>query len=367
MYQRALEAEAQQQWEVAEAGYNLVKEADPQFAPAYERLAELRLRRGNTPEAVGILAELVAKAPSVRAYALLSRAYAVFAMAAAADGAEEEVKKAEEPARKGGLLGAVLRKKEKKEEPKLEPGVYGIPKDGKEAVVLARRAADEAVKLDPSSAEAQLALGFALVAADRDGKNKGDAMAAFGKAALLQPKDAANQYGLGFGIRTFGAMLKDASARKSELERAVAVLKEALVLRPTYYEAHRELAFCYHLMDNLPAARQHYELANANRGAASDEDEVAAVNLSLASIHKQEAAGATGEKRQGKLAASDGYVADAKETRPNLARALRILNRNRLGSRLADFLPAEMRDLLNPLGAVKREIDAKIPIPGGFR
>ena len=101
-------------------------------------------------------------------------------------------------------------------------------------------------------------------------------MAAFGKAVLVQPRDASSHYGLGYAIRTFAQKIKDEGTRHAELQRAVASLKEAHNLRPGYYEAHRELAFCYHLLDNLPAARREYELANAHRGAATDENEVAA-------------------------------------------------------------------------------------------
>jgi tetratricopeptide (TPR) repeat protein len=368
LYQRALDAETQQQWEVAEAGYDLVAKADPKFVPAYEHLSDLRLRRGKTREAIGTLIDLVKQAPTAHSYALLSRAYSAFAVEAGEEDTEGASAKAAEPARKGGLLGSVLRRKIKKEEPKVENGAFVLPIENKDAAAMAHRAAEEAVQRDRASAEAQLALGFSLVATDQDGKNQSEAMAAFGKAVLLQPKDAATHFGLGYGIRTFAVAIKEGPARKAELERAVVALKEALALRPAYYEAHRELAFCYHQMEDLPAARHEYEQANANRGAASDEDEVAAVNLSLASIHKQEAESTTGDTRRDKLAASDGYVADAKETAPNLARALRILNRVRIGPRVIDFLPAEVRNVRALPGNVRGKIDSKIRNPlGRFR
>ena len=230
-YARAQEAESRQQWEVA----------------------DLRLRRGKTREAIGTLVEMVNQAPSPRAYSLLSRAYSLLA---AKEGGADPGKggKSETKRKKGGLFGSILGKKgEKREDRSSEPAGYVVPQDAATAAVLALRAANEAVKQAPAAGDAQSALGFAQIATDRDGKNKDEALAAFGKAVLLEPQNAAQQYGMGYGIRTYAQRIADEAARKSELQRAVATLKQALDLRPDYYEAHRELAFCYHLLDDLPA------------------------------------------------------------------------------------------------------------------
>ena len=58
MYQRALDAETRQDLEGAMGAYNLVRQSDPRFAPAYERLAELQRRRGNAKEAVATLVDM---------------------------------------------------------------------------------------------------------------------------------------------------------------------------------------------------------------------------------------------------------------------------------------------------------------------
>jgi len=170
---------------------------------------------------------------------------------------------------------------------------------------------------------------------------------------------------MGYAIRIFAQGIKEEGARKSELQRAVASLKQALELRPDYYDVHRELAFCYHLLDDLPAAQREYEQANANRGGATDENEVAAVNLSLAGLDRQQAQQAQGERKQNLLAASDGYLSDAREISPNLQIALRILNQAGVSTRIADYLPAELRRFLDLPGALERGIKSRIPgIPG---
>lgn len=365
LYSRAQEAEERQQWEVAEAGYDAAVKADPQFELSYERLAELRLQRGKTGAAIGTLIELANQMPSLRAYSLLSRAYSLLAVR---QGGSDPGQAANvEPKRKkGGLFGSVLGKiGGRKQEKQKEPAGYVIPPDAPTAAALALRAAGEAVKRDPAAADAQSALGFALIATDSDGKNKDEALAAFGKAVLMEPQNAAHHYGMGYAIRTYAQRIKEEAARKSELQRAVAALKQALELRPHYYEAHRELAFCYHLLDDLPAAQREYEQANANRGAATDENEIAAVNLSMAGIDRQQAQSANGEQKQNLLAASDGYLSDAREINPNLQIALRILNQAGVSTRVADYLPAELRQFLDLPGALERGIKGRIPsLPG---
>jgi uncharacterized caspase-like protein/tetratricopeptide (TPR) repeat protein len=366
LYKRAQDAETQRQWEIAEAGYDAVISADGKFTPAYESLADLRLRRGKVPEAIGALTKMVAAVPSVHSYSLLSRAYSLFAEKNAVVSTGDD-KKEDKPKKKGGLLGKILGggNDDKKDESKTDLSTFVVPKNAVDAAAFAKKAADEAVKLDSSSGEAQLALGMALIAGDKDGKNKDDALAALGKAAFMEPKNASVHYGMGYGIRNFAEDMKDENDRKSELQRAVSELKQALDLRPDYYEAHRELAFCYHLMGDLDPAQKEYELANSYRGGASDEDEIAAVNLSLSAIHTEEAAKSTDDNQKKEhLAASDGYQSDAKEVRPDLTRALMILNRVALGPRIRDFLPSEMKRVLNLPGDIRSKINVPLSLPG---
>ena len=338
-YRRAQEAEARQQWEVAEASYAAAITADPKFVPAYDGLADLQIRKGRPRNGIRTLINLVAQAPSAHAYGRLATAYALFAQQG--PGKDDNV------ADKKGSGG------------------FSVPDKQDDAKKLARKAADEAVKADANSAEAQRALGFALVATDDKGKNKRDALAAFAKAVALDAKDAANHYGLGFGIRAFAAQIKEEPARNAELERAVTSLKQSLDLRPDYYDAHRELAYCYHLMGQNQPARRQYEMANAHRGAATNDTEVAGVNCALSTLHKQEAQSASGERKQEHEAASGGYLEDAREITPNLEQALRMLSYVGLSARMTDYLPAELRRFLN--FSVEQEIRNRIRLPGGIR
>ena len=370
-YRRAQEAEARQQWEVAEAGYDAALKADSQFLPAYERLASLRRRLGKLRPTLETLVAMVTNIPpTAHGYSLLASAYIDLARQEALPPSTTTDKPKSTGGGlqdilggKGGLFGSKGKKKEDKPEEKPDPGSTGgatgyiVPKEGKDAALLGQRAAREALKLDPSSAEANAALGFALLVTDRDGKNKEEALAAFGKAILFDSKDAANHYGLGYGIRYFAATLKEESSRNAELARAVTSLKEALNLRADYYEAHRELAYCYHLLEKGPEAQHEYEKANAYRGSASNSDEVAALNLSLSGLYRQQAKNAVGNKKTFLLAASDGYLGDAKDITPTLEAALRILTNAQVSTRLTDYLPSDIQKMM-------RDLKDKFKLPG---
>jgi tetratricopeptide (TPR) repeat protein len=354
-YQRSVDAETRQQWEVATGGYKAVIDADPKFAPAYERLAELYARQGRLPEAIAVLVDMVAKTPpAAHGYSLLSRAYSTFAereRAAGGEGAAGDNGGDNKKKKRGGLFGKLKDAVGKDEDrsDKDAPGAYVVPKKANEALALARKAAAEALKLDKTAAEAHLATGFALTAS-RDGKTRREALDAFGQAVFLEPKDAVNHYGLGFGLRSFAQELEGKS-REAELKRAINSLQEAVKLRPDYYEAHRELGLCYHLLDDSAAALHEYELAEANRGSATDEDEVASVDVAMSSIHKKEASRSTGAQKQQHEAASEGYYASARELSPNLTRALEILDGAGLRSRLIGNLPTSAEDVLGRLKA----------------
>jgi hypothetical protein len=114
----------------------------------------------------------------------------------------------------------------------------------------------------------------------------------------------------------------------------VRALKAALDLRPDYYDAHRELAYCYHLLDDIAAARREYSLADANRGGATDAKEVAGLNLALADLYRRTAAASDDAMKQQCLAAANGYLADAREITPDLQGALDTLTAAGLKSHL---------------------------------
>jgi tetratricopeptide (TPR) repeat protein len=347
--------------DVAMGGYNMVRQSDPKFAPAYERLAEIQRSRGNAQEAVATLVDMTKQVPSAHSYSLLARAYVALinknvATPQAADGEKEAEN--EKPRRSG--LGGLLGRRKKEETPQQKKNA---PDPN---AALALRAADQAVKLDARSAEAHLARGLALTAMDQGGNKQSDALMEFGTAVLLDDKDAANHYGLGYGRYTFAAYAKEGDAQKAELQRAVTALKEALKLRPDYYEAHRELAYCYHLLGDTDAAMRQYQLATSYRGSATDKDEVAGGEVALASLHQQKAKSSEGEEKKSHEQASEGYMGDAKETTPNLVRAMAIMNRARLGSSIIGNMPPGVQAALDPAGAIRSQIRSRITVPGGF-
>ena len=323
LYQRALDAEALGQWEVAVTGYNAVLRATPTFAPAYERLARVQQRLGKPQDALNTLLQMTAQVPpSERALSALSRGYTALAVSL---GTKDNAKR--------------IKKRDKNS--------FRMPKNGEEAAAMAVLAADEALKLAPNSAAAQLALGFALVAADPKGSNKDDAIKAFSAAVFAEPDDASNQYGMGYGLRYYAQFAADEAARQAEAQRALPSLQQALKLRPDFYEAHRELAYCYHLLGDVEHAEQEYEMANANRGSATDRDEVAGLNVALAALHQQQAEQAQGEEAQQQQQASKAYMEDAREITPDLKKALQVLQVAGIAPNVRDFLPNEVTQMLD--------------------
>lgn len=369
-----------EQWEVADATLTRAYEADAAFSAAYEAQAELRRRRNRDADAIVTLATLVQKAPeSARSYSLLSRAYAIYSLE---NRVTDDQKKTEEEKKGGGGGGGGFRLgglrlpggggggKKEEEKPK-ESGLTGTarfvrPVGAGQAATLAAEAAAEAVKLDANDPDAQVALGFALLATDnKDRKNRAAAEAAFGKAVSLAPNNADAHYGLGYGIRRYAQANSKKDERDREIDRAITSLKKALELRPEFYEAHRELGFCYHLKGDLPAAKEEYETANAHRGAASDESEVAAINLSLSAVCKAMAKGASGDTRTALDLAGAGYFDDAKEITPDLLRAVRILAGVNLTPSVADYLPGPLKDSMRKFDQLGNIFN--VPgLPGGL-
>lgn len=322
-YKRAVDAESRQQWEIAEQGYNATIVANPRFAAAYQALFELHRLRNRNLDSIGDALGLVANStPSAQGYSLLSRAYSYYAHHGAGQ------------ANANTTLRAV--------------NGYGAPKNPNDAVKLAQRAANEALKLEPNSPAANLAQGYALAALDSKGRNKRAALDAFGKAAFLDPKDAANYLGLGYGIRYYASLLKDGDASKTaEVRRAVATLQQATAIRPNYYEAHRELAFCYIQLGDTEAALRECNLAKANLDGASDANEAASIYVAMAGLHQKEAQNSTGEDKAENEAAAKGYAEDAKATATDIKLAMSILGAAGVNTSLRSYLPTDVQRILN--------------------
>jgi tetratricopeptide (TPR) repeat protein len=346
-YKRADEAMNRQQWEMAEQGYRAAMGADPKFGASYEALIDLHLMQGRNVDSLADAILLLGNVPkNAHSLALVSRAYSQYAVKGAGQ---------------NNLTSSI----------KAVSG-YGLPKKPEDAPKLGVKAAMEGIAMDANSSEANVALGYALAALDK-GKNKSVALAAWGKAAFADPTNASNQLGLGYGIRYYAAQdSKMPELQKTaELNRAVATLKEALKLRPGYYEAHRELAFCYMALGNTEAALSECSLARANRGAANDINEIAGIEVAMSGLHAKAAVTSTGDEKTAHEEASKGYLEEAKETSPNadLKLALAFLGAAGVGSSLRDFMPAEMQGIMNTIDSFKSGgVGSLIPkIGGGLR
>ncbi len=341
-YKRSLVAMESEQYEIAEQGLKIAIGTDPQFVAAYEALFDLHRLQGRSLDAMGDALGMVGNTPrTAHSMSFLSRAYSEYAV------------KGEGQATATTMVRPV--------------GNYSVPKKVEDAPKMALKAANEAVGLDANSPEANRALGYALAALDLKGKNKTTALAAWGKAGFLDASDADNHLGLGYGIRFYASQLKDETAKHAEMLRAVSALNEAVRLRPNFYEAHRELAFCYIALGDTNKALSECKLARSNRGGASDPDDVGSIEVAMSGLHEQIAQNSTGDKKAGNEAASQGYLSDAKETSssPDLKRALTLLNVAGVSTSLHSYLPAQLQPLLDIKGTIKGEINGKIPGIGG--
>lgn len=362
-YTRAVEAESRDEYEVAIAGYQSVIRSDPTFAPAYERLAQLYGKQGAPDRRITVLIDLVKRMPNdARGYALLSRAYSRFADI---ENSKNPVAQEPDKKKKRGLFDKLHGRDDKDDD---RVGDYRVPKNAREAAQFARKAADQAVRLEPQSALPNLAMGFALVVNDDKGKNRQDALEAFGRAVMADGKDAANYHGLGYGIRSFAVQQQEGGGRAGELNRAVINLKKAIELRPDFYEAHRELGLCYYLLDDTEAATREYEIANSYRSEATDRDEYASNDVALASLHQQQAVKTGGARGDHYRMSSQGYLDEAQETSPDLKAAVSILGGMGLSTKITDYLPTKLRPWLSP-DSIKGQVEGKIrdKLPGGIR
>ncbi|BCM94240.1 hypothetical protein IAD21_06143 [Abditibacteriota bacterium] len=337
-YRRALEAQSREQYEIAEQGLIAAIGSDPKFGAAHEALFDLHRMQGRNLDALSDAIGMVnSTARNAHAMSFLSRAYYEYAL----KGSGEANSTTKVPALDS----------------------YRQPKKVSDGVKLALKAANEAVSLDANSPEANRALGYALAALDEKGKNKRAALAAWGKAGFLDTSDADNYLGLGYGIRYYAVQLKDADDKRNELLRAIGTLNEAARLRPNFYEAHRELAFCFIALGDNPNALRECKLARSNRGGASDPDEIAGVEVAMSGLHEQIAQTSTGTKKTDNEAASQGYLTDAKETStsPDLKKAIAILNTAGVSTSLRSYLPTQLQPLLNIRGVAEDKLNGLIP------
>jgi len=324
-YTKAADLEQKGEYSTARAGFKITIAAHPDFAPAYEHLANLERLNGSIGDEVGVLVDMMGQTPaSGHGLALLAGAYTDFCLHG--------------PGTSDGFSTGSKGKD------------YRYPHSQKEAGEFAVKAANAAVAADPSLADAQRALGFAIVAQDTKLKNESAATNAFSAANFMDDKDAANHYGVGYCKRVYAQNIKDKDQQSTRLQEAVAELNKAIALRPNYYEAHRELAYCYHIMDDRPNAEKEYQLAQANRGQASDPNEFAGTQCAMSALYGEDAKNTSDpDKKKDYLSASDGFAADAKEMAPNLKLALGFLRQAGLSTNALDYLPGNLRDIADKI------------------
>jgi tetratricopeptide (TPR) repeat protein/uncharacterized caspase-like protein len=193
------------------------------------------------------------------------------------------------------------------------------------------RDAELAVQNDDRLAEAHLALGFALLA---EGKDYDRALTAFIQASTIAPEDPEAYFGAGSVYRL-----------KQQCQQAVPQLKRAIDLRPNYYEAQREMAYCYHALGATDQAIRQYVVTISYRAATSDSSEMAANNLALGALYRKkgdEIGGAVGEEyRKAGKACED----DAREYEPGLKGAVKKLALAGVLPFVGENAPPEIRNL----------------------
>jgi uncharacterized caspase-like protein/tetratricopeptide (TPR) repeat protein len=222
------------------------------------------------------------------------------------------------------------------------------------------RDAELAIQKNDNLAEAHLALGFALLA---DSKDYDRALAAFVRASTIAPDDAEAYFGVGYAYRL-----------KQQCEQAVPQLKKAIELRPDYYEAQRELAYCYHTTGATDLAIKQYVVATSYRAQTKEASEYAANNLALAALYRKkgdEIGGAQAEEyRKTGKACED----DARKEEPDLKRAAKKLGSAGVLRFVQEKAPPEIRPFLqglNFLNGGKSPVNSKpaigVKIPLGKR
>ena len=313
-YEKGVSFEAQKLWPQAVASYEQALREDPTLIAALERLATAYTAAGRFRDAVDLLTAASDKSPdNVALLARRSRALGDWSV-------QEETQDASLNPR---------------------PDKAVKYKDaGKEAV----KTAELAAKKSPDLAIVNLALGYAYALQERD---RPKALSAFVRASTIAPEDPEAYYGVGYSYR----LLK-------QYPQAIPQLKRAIELRSDYYEAHRELAYCYHATGETDQAIKEYNTATGYTGETSNSGEMAGNHLALSALYTekgQQVGGAEGEEIS---KAGKGHETEARDYDPTLKAALKILQNSGVSYRMQSYLPPEVRSVLN---------EKTVTVPGGIR
>jgi tetratricopeptide (TPR) repeat protein len=307
--ERALDAERSGLFEQAIALYKLALQSDPDSKVATTRLACAYVSAKRWRDAAIVMYEAYKRMPGDPA---LSAAFArAFADWASSD--DKEDLSAETPP------AGMAKKKDARRE--------------------ALKVAEAAAKSSPASVEAQLAFGYVLL---QDPKDRRKALDAFVAASIAEPGNAEAYFYAGLTHRL-----------TKQYAQAVPQLKKALELRPDYYDAHLELAYCHHALGQTADAKREYEIAASMRTESDDQAQMASTHVALSAIYAQQAEEESkkGNEEQAERyrASSEGYTEEAKTFDPDLKAALRVLAIVGLENRIREFLPGPLRTLWDAL------------------
>ncbi|HEV8484240.1 MAG TPA: caspase family protein [Blastocatellia bacterium] len=315
-YDKGLRFESQGLWPQAIVAYEMALQEDPTSVASYQRLGNAYTHGGRYRDSVDLLSQAVQRLPNnAGVLARYSRSLSAWAQ--------------------------IDEKQDVSVNPRPDKAIK--QKDArKEAVRAAETAAQKAASLE----DAQLALGYAYVLEEAD---RAKALSSFVRASTIAPEDAEAYFGVGYTYR----LLK-------QYEQAVPQLKKALELRPGYYEAHRELAYCYHSSGDSDSAVAEYHQAEGYRGETSDSGEMAGNQLALSALYTEKGQQVGGSEGEQYKKAGAGYGLEAREMDPTLKLALKTLANAGLTSRMENYLPADVRRVLNDIPS---NLPGKIKIP----
>ena len=316
-YEKGVQFESQRLWPQAVASYEQAVREDPSLIAAYDRLASAYMAAGRYRDAVDLLTTASEKLPdNAEVMARRARALSTWAV-------QDETQDASVNPRPS----KVIRQKDA----------------GKEAL----RSAELAAKKSPNLAVVNLALGYAYTLEERD---RPKAVNAFVRASTIAPDDPESYYGAGYTYRLM-----------KQYQQAIPQLNKALELRPDYYEAHRELAYCYHAEGNTDQAIKEYNNASGYQGETSNSGEMAGNHLALSALYTEKGQLVGGSDGEQITKAGKGHETEARGYDPTLKAALKILTASGVSYRMTAFLPSEVRGLINTGGVTVPKTGIKIP------
>ncbi|HSO76230.1 MAG TPA: caspase family protein [Blastocatellia bacterium] len=313
-YEKGVQFEAQKLWPQAVASYEQALREDPNLMAACERLASAYLAAGRYRDAVDMLTAASERSPDNAALlARRSRALGAWSV-------QDET------------LDASINPRPNK--------AIKYKDAGKEAVKTAELAAKKA----PDLAIVNLALGYAYALEERD---RPKAIPAFVRASTIAPEDPESYFGVGYGYRLM-----------KQYPQAIPQLKKAIELRSDYYEAHRELAYCYHATGDTDQAIKEYNTASGYQGETSNSGDMAGNHLALSALYAEKGQQVGGTEGEEISKAGKGHETEARDYDPTLKAALKILQGSGVAYRMQSYLPSELRNVVNT---------QSVPAPGGVR